>query len=176
MIKIRNIQRIAVAVKDLEASVAKYKKLFGIVPFNYGIAKAEKYHWVAFEMGEGQCTMEFLSPYQDPKVEGVITKYIAKRGEGLYMVTLRTESSDSAEVVRQMRECGVEPVWGSVGWEDPLLDSSGAKGATWQEHYIHPKETSGALMTIATIKKRTMDKPDICTDDFRMEVGGGKKK
>ena len=50
MIKIKNIQRIAVAVLDLDAAVEKYKKLFGIVPFNYGIAKSEKYHWVAFEL------------------------------------------------------------------------------------------------------------------------------
>ena len=119
MIKIRNIQRIAIAAKDLDVAVAKFKKLFGIVPFNYGVAKAEKYHWVAFEMGEGQCTMEFLCPFNDPNCEGVITKRIRDKGEGLYMVTLRTASDDSAEVVKQIRETGLEPVWGSVGWEDP---------------------------------------------------------
>ena len=176
MIKIKNIQRIAVAVKDLEGSVAKYKKLFGIVPFNYGIAKAEKYHWVAFEMGEGQCTMEFLSPYQDPKVEGIITKFIAKRGEGLYMVTLRTEETDSKKVVEQMKAAGVEASWGSVGWEDPLMNASGDRAASWQEHYVHPKYTSGVLMTIATIKRKLVDEPATCSDDFRMEIGGGKQK
>lgn len=175
MIKIKNIQRIAVAVKDLEASVAKYKKLFGIVPFNYGIAKEEKYHWIAFEMGEGQCTMEFLSPYEDPNTEGIITKYIAKRGEGLYMVTLRTEETDSAKVVEQMKSVGVEPSWGSVGWEDPLMNASGDRAASWQEHYVSPKETSGVLMTIATIKRKLVDEPATCSDDFRMDVGGSKK-
>ena len=174
MIRIKNIQRIAVAAKDLDATIAKYKKLFGIVPFNYGIAKEEKYHWCAFEMGEGQCTMEVLSPYEDPNVEGIITKYIDKYGEGLYMVTLRTE--DNAEnVVSSMKELGLNPSWGSVGWEDALLNASGDMAASWQEHYIHPKEAAGVLFTLATIKRKLVDKPAICPDDFEMEVGGGKK-
>ena len=176
MIKIKRIQRIALACEDLEGTVAKYKKLFGIVPFNYGIAKAEKYHWVAFEMGEGECTMELLCPWQDPKREGIIAKRIDKKGEGLYMMTLRTVSEDAAEVVKQIREAGVEPVWGSVGWENPLLNASGDRAASWQEHYIAPKDTSGVLMTIATIKRKIVDKFETAPDDFRMEIGGGKKK
>ncbi len=175
MIKIKRIQRIALACKDLEGTVAKYKKLFGIVPFNYGIAKDEKYHWIAFEFGEGECTMELLCPWEDPNHEGIITKYIDKKGEGLYMVTLRTVSEDSKEVVEQMKSVGIKPSWGSVGWEDPLLNASGDRAATWQEHYISPKETSGVLFTLATIKRKLVDEPAVCADDFRMDVGGGKK-
>jgi hypothetical protein len=175
MIKIKRIQRIALACEDLEGTVAKYKKLFGIVPFNYGIAKGENYHWVAFEMGEGEVTMELLCPYNDTKREGIISKYIDKKGQGLYMMTLRTESTDAAEVVAQMREAGVEPSWGSIGWENPLLNAAGARAASWQEHYISPKETNGVLMTIATIKKKILPEPEVCSDDFAMEIGGGKK-
>ncbi len=173
MVKIKNIQRIAVAVKDLDASIAQYKKLFGIVPFNYGIAKKENYHWCAFEMGEGQCTMEFLSPWEDPNMEGIIGKFIKKRGEGLYMVTLRT-AGDAKEVVASMKELGIAPSWGSVGWNDALLNASGDMAASWQEHYVAPKETFGVLMTLASIERKIVDEPATCPDDFRMEVGGGK--
>ena len=148
MIKIKRIQRIALACNDLEGTVANYKKLFGIVPFNYGIAKGENYHWVAFEMGEGDCTMELLCPYNDTNHEGIITKYIDKKGPGLYMMTLRTVSEDSAEVVAQMTEAGVKPSWGSIGWENPLLNASGDRAATWQEHYISPKATGGVLVEL----------------------------
>ena len=174
MIKIKNIQRIAVACKDLDAAIAQYKKLFGIVPFNYGIAKAEKYHWCAFEMGEGQCTMEFLCPWEDPEMEGIIGKFIKKRGEGLYMVTLRTQSDNAEEVVQQMKEAGVEPSWGSVGWNDALLNASGDMAASWQEHYVAPKDTFGVLCTLATIQRKIVDEPATCPDDFRMEIGGDK--
>ncbi len=51
----------------------------------------------------------------------------------------------------------------------------GDRAATWQEHYISPKETNGVLMTIATIKKKPVLEPEVCSDDFAMEIGGGKK-
>ena len=31
-------------------------------------------------MGEGECTMELLCPYEDTKREGIITRYIDKKG------------------------------------------------------------------------------------------------
>ena len=71
-IKIKKIQRIAVAVKDLDAAIEKWKKMLGIEPFIYGIAENEKYHWCAFEVGEGDCSMEFLSPWNDPEGEVLI--------------------------------------------------------------------------------------------------------
>jgi len=174
MIRIKNIHRIALAVKDLDATVAKFKKLFGIVPFNYGIAHNENYHWIAFEMGEGQCTMELLSPWKDPNLDGIIGKYIKKKGEGLYMVTLRT-AGDEKEVVESMKALGIDPSWGSVGWDNALLNASGDMASTWQEHYINPKETGGALMTLATIKRKVMTEPATAPDDYRLEPGTTKK-
>lgn len=171
MIKIKNIHRIAIAVRDLEASVERFKKLFGIVPFNYGIAKAEKYHWVAFEMGEGQCTMEFLSPWQDPNGEVLIGKFIRERGEGLYMVTLRTEGS-ADETVNAMRELGIQPSWGSVAWNDVLLNASGDTAAKWQEHYIKPKEACGTLFTLATIDRKKVTRPATASDEYKVKIAG----
>ena len=173
MIKIKNIQRIAVAVLDLDAAVEKYKKLFGIVPFNYGIAKSEKYHWVAFELGEGQCTMEFLSPWNDPDGEVLIGKFIKQRGEGLYMVTLRTDGS-ADETVDAMRELGIEPSWGSVAWNDPLLNASGDTAASWQEHYVAPKHTCGVLFTLATIERKIVAEPATCPVDYKKDIAGSK--
>jgi hypothetical protein len=174
MIKIKNIQRIAVAVKDLDASIKKYQKLFGIKPFNYGIAKDEKYHWCAFELGEGQCTMEFLSPYNDPKGEILIGKYIREKGEGLYMVTLRT-AGNADETVDAMRELGIEPSWGSVAWNDTYMSTGGEMAAKWQEHYIAPKYAQGVLFTLATIERKEFKETPLCPDDYKVPVAGTKK-
>ena len=169
MINIKNIQRIAVAVKDLDAAVAQYKKLFGIVPFNYGIAKDEYYHWCAFELGEGQATMEFLSPWKDPEGKHIIAKFIRKRGEGLYMVTLRTEGT-AQETVAGMKEAGVDPSWGSVAWNDALLNASGDMAAKWQEHYVAPRDASGVLFTLATIDRKIVSEPATAPDDFKVDI------
>jgi hypothetical protein len=173
MIKIKNIQRIAVAVKDLDAAIEKYKKLFGIVPFTYGVAKSEKYHWCAFELGEGDCTMEFLSPWNDPDGTVLIGKYIREHGEGLYMVTLRTDGTADT-TVDAIREIGIEPSWGSVAWNDIPLNASGDMAKKWQEHYINPKETNGVLFTLATID-RDIKEPAECGSDYKLPVAGKKK-
>ena len=41
MIRIKQIKRIPVAVKDLDAAVENYKRLFGIVPFTYHLRHSE---------------------------------------------------------------------------------------------------------------------------------------
>ena len=174
MIKIKNIQRIAIAVKNLDAAVEKYKTLFGVVPFNYGIVEKEKYHWCAFEIGEGQCTMEFLSPWNDPDGEVLIGKFIRQRGEGLYMVTLRTEGT-ADETVDAMKELGIEPSWGSVAWEDCLLNASGDMAAKWQEHYINPKDACGVLFVLATIDRKIAPEPATAPEEYKLPIAGKKK-
>ncbi len=144
MIEIKRIKRIAVEVKDLEKSVETFKKLFGIQPFHHGIEPEEKYWWTAFKLGEGDCTMEFLSPWHDPEGEMLIGRFIKKRGEGLYMVTLETEGSGDA-VLAQLKETGIKPSWGEKSWENI------GEHASWTEHYIAPKDACGVLFTLASL-------------------------
>jgi len=153
-VKIKRIRRIAVAVKDLEKSIEHWKKMLGIEPFIYGIEEEAKYHWCAFELGEGEVNMEFLSPWNDPEGTTLIGKFIKNRGEGLYMVTMQTAGT-ADETVDEMRFLGMEPSWGSVNWEgENLLRGNGEVSSSWQEHYIPPKHANGVLITLATIGKR----------------------
>jgi hypothetical protein len=174
MIGIKRIKRIAVAVKDLDAAIENYKKLFGIVPFTYGIAKSEKYHWCAFELGDGDCTMEFLSPWNDPDGKVLIGKFIREQGEGLYMVTLETAGT-ADETVDSMREMGIEPSWGSVAWNNIRLNGSGDTAKNWQEHYINPKAANGVLFTLATISRKIEKRVD-AEPDYKVPIAGTKKK
>ena len=110
-LNIKRIRRIAVAVKDIDAAIERYKSLFGIEPYDWGEATEERYKWAAFRIGsqgDGQCTMEFLSPMNDPDGEVLIGKYIRKRGEGLYMVTLEMED-DNQTFEAQLSGMGIEP-------------------------------------------------------------------
>ena len=172
-IKIKKIRRIAVAVKDLDAAIENWKRILGIEPFIYGIEKEDKYHWSAFELGEGDCTIEFLSPWNDPEGEVLIGKFIKNRGEGLYMITLQTAGT-ADETVDAMREVGIEPSWGSVAWRDCLLNASGETVEMWQEHYIPPKYANGVLLTLATLTKKA---PKVAESppEFRVPIAGTKK-
>ena len=158
MVRIRRIKRIAIAVKDLDAAVENWKRMFGIKPFMRGEEPEDKYAYVAFYLGntkgDGEMTIEFLSPINDPNGEMLIGKFIRERGEGLYMITLEPEGS-AEEVVQEMKDAGLEPAWGGyqkkwvVDQSDKELRFLGLK--SWCENYVHPKDANGVLVTLASI-------------------------
>ncbi|MCP4669214.1 MAG: hypothetical protein GY849_23010 [Deltaproteobacteria bacterium] len=152
MVRIKRVKRIAVAVKDLDAAVENWKKLFGIIPFQKGEEPEDKYAYVAFQIGnafgEGEMTIEFLSPINDPDGEMIIGSFIKNRGEGLYMITLETEGT-SDEVDQELEETGLKPAWeGQLKHWEPI-EELGMK--SWTEHYISPMDANGVLITLASI-------------------------
>lgn len=157
MIPIKRVKRIAVAVKDLEAAVANWQRLFGVRPFQVGQEPEDKYHWAAFEIGDtsgaGEMTMEFLAPLDDPQGTTLIGKFIRERGEGLYMVTLETAGT-AEEVARQLKETGLGgSSWGGLTKTWTAEDGMAAVGiARWTEHYVHPRAANGTLVTLASIE------------------------
>ncbi len=171
-ISIKRIRRMAVAVKDLDQTIEHWKKMLNIEPFIRGVEESERYHWCAFHIGEGECTMEFLSPWKDPDGEHLIGKFIRTRGEGLYMVTLETGGT-ADETVDAMRELGIEPSWGSVSWSPTILNREGETVAMWQEHYIAPKHANGVLLTLATLTRKPPDVLEVPAAD-NVPIAGSK--
>ncbi len=146
-LKINRIRRIAVAVLDIEAATERYKKLFDIDPFDWGQEPDLKYKWVAFRFGArgaDQCSMEFLSPMNDPEGEFLIGKFIKNRGEGLYMVTLEMEEENKI-FEAQLKGMGIEPSWGNAYFQE------GPDYMKWTESYVNPKDAFGVLFTLAHI-------------------------
>lgn len=155
MIGIKRVKRIAVVVRDLDQAVKKWEKVFGIKTFQVGQEPDHKYHWAAFEIGDtrgdGEMTIEFLSPLDDPDGTTLIGKYLKKHGEGLYMITLEAKGT-ADEVAMQIRETGLEPSWGGnqmrwtaeKGMADVGIES-------WTENYLNPKDVNGVLLTLASV-------------------------
>jgi len=156
VIRIRRVKRIAIVVRDLDGAVENWKRLFGIRPFQEGEEPKDRYAWVAFDIGntrgDGEMTIEFLSPLNDPNGEMLIGKFIKNRGEGLYMITLETEGA-SEDVDVELRETGCEPSWGGQLKQWTVEEGMGEVGIeSWIEHYIGPKDVNGVLITLASIK------------------------
>ncbi len=119
-LKVKRIRRVAVAVLDIEAALERYKMLFNIDPFDWGEEAELKYKWVAFRFGsegDNQCSMEFLSPMNDPDGEVLIGKFIKKKGEGLYMVTLEMEEDNKTFEV-QLNDMGITASWGNANFTE----------------------------------------------------------
>jgi hypothetical protein len=157
MIGIKRVKRVAVAVKDLDQAIENWKGLFGIKPFMRGDVPEDKYSFCAFHIGQDRgddkVTIEFLSPLNDPDTESLIGKFIEKRGEGLYMITLETiGSSDDVDI--QLEETGLEGSWGGhlKQWVYKPKSVNPQRITSWTEHYISPKDANGVLCTLASIE------------------------
>ena len=153
VIKIKRILKVAIAVKDLDSAIDRWKNLFDIVPFVYGKSVEDKYHWCVSEIGEGDCTLLFLAPLNDPEGTHFIGKYIKNHGEGLYHITLQT-ADNTDETIRAIGELGITPSFGTRCYRDIPLNASGDTIATQEECYIHPKDANGVAITLATITRK----------------------
>ena len=129
--KIKHIDHIGVAVKDIEQAGKFYTDVLGL--------KIEDVENVA----DQKVNVAFI-PITDSEVEllestepdGPIARYISARGEGVQHIAFRVEDIDKA--LEELKEKGVR-----------LIDQAPRKGAGGARiAFIHPKETNGVLVEV----------------------------
>lgn len=121
---IKKINHIGIAVNSIEDALKLYTGALGLKVEDIEIMEAQKVRTAIIPVGESK--IELLES-TDP--EGVIAKYIEKRGEGLHHLAL--EVSDIQQALDTLREKGIQ-----------LIDEtprSGVKGT--RIAFLHPKET-----------------------------------
>lgn len=121
---IKKINHIGIAVNSIEDAVKLYTDALGLKVKDIEIVEAQKVRTAFIPVGESK--IELLES-TDP--EGVIAKYIEKRGEGLHHLAL--EVSDIQQALDTLREKGIQ-----------LIDErprSGVKGT--RIAFLHPKQT-----------------------------------
>jgi len=129
--KIKHIDHIGIAVKDLEKAGRFYTDVLGLA-----IQDTET-------VADQKVTVAFI-PITDSEVEllqstepdGPVAKYIESRGEGIQHIAYRVENID--EALAELKEKGVR-----------LIDREARKGAGGARiAFIHPKETNGVLVEL----------------------------
>ncbi len=121
---------IGVAVRRLDEAVARYRA-FGISPASMEDVPAEGVR-VAF-LDAGGVQIELLESLQE---DGVIARFIEKRGEGLHHVAFAT--SDIVTEMVRLRNAGFELVD-----REPRVGSRGRRVA-----FIHPRSAHGVLLEL----------------------------
>ena len=127
----QKIEHIGIAVKSLDQSIPLYQKLLNTPCYKTESVDSEKVNTAFFQTGENK--VELLES-TDP--EGVIARFIEKKGEGLHHVAFAV-----ADILAEMERLKAE---GFV-----LLNETPKKGADNKlVCFVHPKDTRGVLVEI----------------------------
>jgi methylmalonyl-CoA epimerase len=123
----KGLDHLVVAVKDLDASVAKYEAIYGTPASDRGEAPAAGMKMAFFRFADSY--VELVSNLGE---EGPIAKRLADRGEGVHLVAMKVDDLD--KTLAELREKGVRLV-GDPGPGNPVRG----------QVFVHPSETGGVL-------------------------------
>jgi methylmalonyl-CoA/ethylmalonyl-CoA epimerase len=127
----KNIEHIGIAVSSLSEAIPLYEKLLNTPCYKTELVDNEKVN-TAFFM-TGQSKVELLES-TDP--EGVIAKFIAKKGQGLHHIAF--EVDDIYAEMKRLEQAGFT-----------LLQEEPKKGADNKLIcFLHPRSTEGVLIEI----------------------------
>ena len=127
----KKIEHIGIAVKNFEVSVPLYEKILNTICYKQELVASEKVNTAFFKVGDSKIELVCST---DP--EGVIARYIDKKGEGIHHIAYEVEDI-YAEMARMQGE----------GFT--LLQESPKRGADnkWV-CFLHPKDTGGVLVEL----------------------------
>lgn len=139
---VKAIDRIAIAVKDLDRARKFFEDVFGARFEPVEDVKEMQFRYQPFALGGFQ--MELLSPYDG---SSVIARFLENRGEGVHHVTFVV--ADLEDAIRELKEKGVEVVDRKRYPPDVTFE-----GYYWEEAFVHPRDAFGVLIHLAQKTRR----------------------
>ena len=129
--KIKHIDHIGIAVKEIKQATRFYTEILGIQLQNIEEVTDQKVKVGFFPITDSEIELlESTAP------DGPVAKYIENKGEGIQHIAFRVENL--AETLQELKAKGVRLID-----EAPRKGAGGAKIA-----FIHPKETNGVLVEL----------------------------
>lgn len=125
------LEHIGIAVNDLSTSVPLFEKLLNSQCYKKEEVETEKVTTAFFKAGD--CKIELL---ESTDAEGVISKYIGKKGEGVHHLAFEVEDI-RAEIIRLKTEGYI-----------PLTDEPKKGADNKLVVFLHPKSTGGVLIEL----------------------------
>ena len=125
------VEHIGIAVKDLAVSIPLFEKLLNTECYKTEEVESEKVRTAFFQNGETK--VELLESFEP---EGVIARFIEKKGEGIHHIALSVK--DILQEIERMKEEGFILLneTPKVGADNKLIC------------FLHPKHTNGVLIEL----------------------------
>ncbi len=127
----KQVEHIGIAVKELNNSIPLFEKLLNSPCYKTEVVDSEQVKTAFFQTGQTKIELlESMTP------NGVISRFIEKKGEGLHHIAFEVE-----DIISEMKRLSSE---GFV-----LLSDAPKKGADnkWV-CFLHPKGTNGVLIEL----------------------------
>jgi len=132
---LKSINHIGIAVKDLDASIETFKKIFGFESVHKEVVEKQKVSVASFKVGD--VLIELTAPTED---SSPIAKFIAKKGEGIHHIAF--QSDDVNKELDRLR-----------GQDIKLINEEAVPGAhDMLIAFLHPKSTNSVLMEVCQEK------------------------
>jgi methylmalonyl-CoA/ethylmalonyl-CoA epimerase len=127
----RNVEHIGIAVKNLDISIPLFEKLMNTSCYKTELVESEMVKTAFFQKGETK--VELLESLE---AEGVISKFIDKKGEGIHHLAFAVENIED-EIKRLKTEGFI------------FINETPKKGADNKLIcFLHPKNTNGILIEL----------------------------
>jgi methylmalonyl-CoA/ethylmalonyl-CoA epimerase len=132
----RKVEHIGIAVRTLETSIPLFEKLLNTPFYKTETVASESVNTAFFQKGETK--IELLESMTE---DGVISKFIDKKGEGIHHIAFEVE-----DIFREMDRLKNEGF--------TLLNEEPKTGADNKlVCFLHPKATNGVLIELCQEKK-----------------------
>jgi len=130
--KIKRIAHIGVGVKDIGTAKALFQNMLSLPVSHEELLGELKIAFVPV----GETSLELV---QSTDPDGVMNKFIEKKGEGIHHIALEVENIDQA--IEELKAKGV-----------PLIDQQARPGAhQTRVAFLHPKGTNGILIELVQV-------------------------
>ncbi len=129
----KGIDHIVIAVKDMEAGLARYQQIFGREVSRTGEPPGAGFLTAHFDFEP--TTVELVQPTDET---GPVARHVERTGGGVYLMAMAVEDIDATLV--DLRAQGVRLI-GDPGEGNPV------KGQV----FVHPSETGGVLMQLVPV-------------------------
>ena len=126
-----NLDHVALAVRDLDAALADYARLFGAKPMYREVVSEQGVEEAMIAVGGS--FIQLLQPLHDDTPVG---RFIAARGEGMHHIALAVADIEAA--LAHLKAEGSRLID-----EEPRVGGRGARIA-----FVHPKSFAGTLVEL----------------------------
>jgi methylmalonyl-CoA/ethylmalonyl-CoA epimerase len=146
---VKGIERVALAVPDLDAAQAFFEGWFGARFEPEEVIADMGIRYRPFRIGEDR--MELLQPTRD---DSPVARFLkAHGGPGVHHITFEVDDLDAA--VAELERRG-----GRIAYRHTYAPGVTFEGRVWREAFVHPKDAFGVLIHLAEKRPASVPQGD----------------